>query len=149
MRVLRMGDQRDAGSPEGRILLGAGDLLAELGREFAMDRGCMDADLFEDAPVHEGHYPSPARTLVALPRGALKTSRRARGQGAAHFVLDLLEGSADAVAKLLEPGLGLRLLVFDRLRQAGGDIGTLHNPLPNDADARHRRALRPSMTNDS
>ena len=43
--------QRDAGGPEARILLGAWDLLAEFGREFAMHGRDVDADLLEDAPL--------------------------------------------------------------------------------------------------
>ena len=55
LRVLRMDDQRDAARPEARVLLGAGDLLAELGREFAVDGGDVDAGLLEDAAMHDGH----------------------------------------------------------------------------------------------
>ena len=49
VRVVRMRDERDAGRPEARIVLGAGDLLAELGRELAVHGRGVDAGLLEHA----------------------------------------------------------------------------------------------------
>ena len=71
-----MGDQRDAGGPEARVLLGAGHLLAELGRELAVHGRGVDADLLEDAAMHHRHDAAAALAVVALPRRALEAAGR-------------------------------------------------------------------------
>ncbi len=63
IRVLRMRDQRNAACPVTRVFLGARNLLAELRRELAIDRRDMDADLFEDAAMHDRHDPRRRRGL--------------------------------------------------------------------------------------
>ncbi len=65
--VPRMRDQRDAGRPEARVFLGAGDLLAEFGREFAEHGRGVDADLLEDAAVHDRHGPAATFAFITLP----------------------------------------------------------------------------------
>ena len=72
MRILRVGDQRDAGGPEARVFLGARNLPAELRRELAVDGRDMHADLFEDAAVHHRHDAAAARRAAVV--GALPTA---------------------------------------------------------------------------
>ena len=55
MRIVQMGDQRNAGGVKARIVGGAGNLLAEFRREFAEHGRDVDADLFEDAALHHRH----------------------------------------------------------------------------------------------
>ena len=123
MRVLRMRDQRDAGSPETRIIGGAGNLLAEFGRELAEHGGAMHAYLLEHAPVHHRHHAAaaglagvvgarPGRTHEAA--GGLHAERRVRRQG----VLEGFESGADVVAQGFEPGAGAGL--------AGVEVGRVH-----------------------
>ncbi len=79
VRVPRMGDERDAGGPEARILVRAGDLAAELGRELAVHRRDVDADLLEDAPAHHRHDAAAARAagmVLAVPGLALEAAGR-------------------------------------------------------------------------
>src|SRR5207244_380500 len=45
VRVLRMGDERNAGGPKPRVGFGARNVLAEFARELAENRGAVDADL--------------------------------------------------------------------------------------------------------
>ena len=49
VRVLQVGDERDAGGPEPRVGFGAGNLLAEFGRELAEHGRDVHADLLEHA----------------------------------------------------------------------------------------------------
>ena len=62
MRVLHMGDQRDARSPEAWIILHPWNparrhCLLRGSTEFAIDFGGIHADLFEDTPpAHHGHH---------------------------------------------------------------------------------------------
>ena len=68
-----------------RVLLGARDLLAELGRELAEDGRGVDADLLEHAPRHQAHDAAAAgsaRMIRALPGRALEAAGRAVTQGA-------------------------------------------------------------------
>ncbi len=74
--IVRVRDQRNAARPEARVLLGARHLLAELGRELAVDGRDVDADLLEDAAVHHRHGAAAALALVALPRRALEAAGR-------------------------------------------------------------------------
>ena len=115
-----MGHQRDAAGPEARVLLGAGDLLGELGREAAPDGRDVDADLLEDPAVHDAHDPAAARAFVvgvAIPGLALEAAGRDVGEAgrvvAGQLVLQGLESRADVVTQRLEPGSGARLVVLD------------------------------------
>ncbi len=104
VRVLRMRDERDARGPEARVVIGAGDLLGELGREGAVDGGGMHADLLEDAAMHQAHGAAAtvgARVIGALPGRALEAAGRPIGKecGSWQVVLDPLEGRADVVAQ--------------------------------------------------
>ena len=108
MRVLHVGDQRDAARPEARIFLGAGNILAELGRELAVDGGDVYADLLEDAAVHLRHDASAARDAAVvgtLPGRAHEAAGRlvAVLGGRRQLILDRLEGGGDAVAQFREP----------------------------------------------
>ncbi len=109
-----MRDQRHAGSPEARILLRARDLLAEFGRELAVDRRGVDARLLEHAALDDAHHPAAARragVVLPLPGRALEASRRTvlPAWNGRRIVLDALEGHAQIVPQLFEPGLGLAL----------------------------------------
>ena len=115
MRIPRMGDQRDAARPEARVVLGAGDLLAEFGREFAVDGRDVDADLLEDAAVQHRHDATAAvadssrraavQGVLTKRPAAVASERRAGRQ----IVLDRLEGGENPVAQLAEPRRGARL----------------------------------------
>ena len=61
VRIVRMRDQRDARGPEARIVVGAGNLLAEFRRELAVHGRAVHADLFEHAAVHHRHHAAAAR----------------------------------------------------------------------------------------
>lgn len=100
-----MGDQGNPARPETRVLLGAGNLLAERVREFAENRRDVDPGLLENAAAHDRHdaaaaIPLAAGFIGALPAFPRETARRrvlsAAGRGV--FVLQPLEGQADAVA---------------------------------------------------
>src|ERR1039457_7493331 len=121
MRVLRMCDQRNAGSPEARIVGGARDLLAEFRRELAMHSRAMHADLLEHAPAHERHHAAATALAIVIgaapgraceAAGGVLCERRARRQR----ILDRLERSADIVAQRLEPGPRAGLTGFDGRR---------------------------------
>ena len=74
--IAQMGDQRNARRPESRVGVGAGNLLAELGRELAEDGGDVDADLLEQASIHHRHDAAAARSagmVAARPRRAHET----------------------------------------------------------------------------
>src|SRR6185437_6462018 len=117
-RRARMGDQRDAARPEARVLGGARDLAAELGREFAEHGRDIDADLLEDPTLHQRDDAAAAPVpvgAVALPGRAGEPSAAARRARSRVLVLDRLEGGADAVAQRREPGGGLALARLDRL----------------------------------
>ena len=99
-----MRDQRDAGGPEARIVVGAGNLLAEFRRELAVHGRAMHADLLEHAAVHHRHHAAAARRagmIGALPRRAHEAAGRAIGQRRARGqrVLERLERRADVVAQ--------------------------------------------------
>ena len=102
MRVLQMGDQRDAGGPEPRIGFGSGNFLAEFGREFAEHGRDVDADLLEHPALHHRHHAAAAGragVIGAAPRradesaGRLRGERRVRGQR----FLQRFESRADVV----------------------------------------------------
>ena len=104
-----MRDQRNAARPEARVLLGARHLLAELGRELAVHRRGVDADLLEDAAMHHRHDAAAALAVVALPVASARSGRApTRHAGRSSVILDRLEGRADAVAQRLEPGARLQ-----------------------------------------
>ena len=124
--VPRVGDQRDAARPEARILVGAGDLLAELRRELAEDGGGVDADLLEDTAVHHRHDAAAAMIAVALPGAPLEAAGRPRGLGTGQIVLEPLQRRADAVAQGLEPGARLVLPGFDVGGEPRGNFGPVH-----------------------
>src|SRR5690606_39527412 len=96
-RRLHMRHQGYARSPEAAVLGSAGDLLAELGRELAMDGRDVHTDLLEDAAAHDAHHPAAAARPV--PGLALEATGRPTAQGTGQFVIELLEGGADAVAQ--------------------------------------------------
>jgi hypothetical protein len=101
------------------MLLGAGDLLAELRGELAEDGRGVHADLLEHAAMQHAHHAAATRgagVIRPLPRRALESPRGAVRQCGARrqIVLEPLEGGADAVTQLAEPG-GRRLLVRGEL----------------------------------
>ncbi len=123
--VYRVGNQRNAGSPEPRVFVCTGDLLTELGRKLSVDRGCVDAYLFEDAAFHHRHDAATA-TAVACPFALDEAARIAIRERASQIVLQGFEGSTDDIPEVFEPGLGLFLLLFDTIRVSGRQLGFLH-----------------------
>ncbi len=74
-----MGNERNARGPEIRVFLGAGNLLAELRRELAVDGRGVNADFLEHAAMHQAHRPATALgagMIGALPGCADKRRRR-------------------------------------------------------------------------
>src|SRR5476651_59405 len=104
--------QRDARGMEARVLIGAGNLLAKLGAEFAEHGRDVDADLLEDAAAHHRHHAAAAilsliwavRLARALPRGALEFAGGRVVVRSCELAFDLLEFGADPVAQAFEPG---------------------------------------------
>src|SRR5579863_2419523 len=115
VRVPRMGDQRNAGGPEMRIGLGAGNLLSKFRRERAVDGGGMNAGLFEDAAMQQGHFAAAAigaQCILALPGRDDERARRAirRRERAGTIALQSFEGRANLRLQRLEPRLRLSLM---------------------------------------
>ena len=83
--LTRMHDQRHAGRPEARVLVGAGDLAAELRRELAMHGRGVNAGLLEHAAVQQAHDAAAARRagVVRPASRACAGSGRAAGRPAA------------------------------------------------------------------
>ena len=136
MRVLHVGDQRDAARPEPRVLLGAGHLCPELRCELAMNGGDVNPHLFEHGAAHQAHDATASRRagmIGALPRRSHEAPRGNASRRCA-FALDLLENGADAIAQFGEPTGSKSLLAFDvggqRCRRERGGAG------------RHERSLR-------
>ena len=102
-RRAQMRHQRDAARPEARILGGAGDLAAELGLELAVHGRDIDADLLEDAAVHHRHRRRRRRRRASQGWRCEAAGGAVRWPLRRVFVLDRLEGGADAVAQRLEP----------------------------------------------
>src|SRR5690606_13352376 len=112
-------DQADAGGPEPGIVAqprhlapGAERALRALA-EHPVDGRDIDADLLEQPAAHHRH---DAPALIAFPLAgaarlaALEAAGRQVGMGAGRLrVLEPLEGGADPVAQLAEPGAGARL----------------------------------------
>ncbi len=118
MGARRMGDQRHARRPEARVVLGAGDLLAELRRELAMHGGSVDAGLLEHATRDQAHLPaaSAAARIGAGPRLAHEPARRlvAERRTGRQVRLQPLERRAQVVAQRLEPSPRALLLCGER-----------------------------------
>ena len=111
MRVLRVGDQRDAGRPEARIVSRAGDLRAELGREFAVHGRDVDADLLEDAAVHDRHDAASARragVVGPLPRTANEAASRPLGERSVRrqVILQRFQFTTDLASNVRKPAFG-------------------------------------------
>ena len=100
--------QRDARGMEARVLVGAGNLLAELRAELAVHGRDVDADLLEHPAAHDRHHAAAAilarLAALALPGLALEAAGRQVAVRAGELGLDLLELGADAVAQGFEPG---------------------------------------------
>src|SRR5215467_5421184 len=99
-----MSDHGEAARPEARILRRSGNVVAELGREFARDGRDVDPDFFENMAAHDRNRPATAAR--ALPLAALEPARRAKlGILAGEFVFDRLKCRAQTVAQLSKPNL--------------------------------------------
>ena len=119
-----MCDQRDAGGEETRIVRRAGYVLAELGGELAKDRRDVNADLLENATVHDRHDAATARragVIGAVPGRADETPGRTVGQRCARRegVLQFLERGHDPIAQRGEPSAGAGLACFGQVRVHG------------------------------
>ena len=64
-RGAHVGHKAYAAGPEFPVVASARDLLAEVLAEVAVDRGNVDAHLFENAAAHDGHDPSAAVAVGA------------------------------------------------------------------------------------
>src|SRR5690606_368895 len=100
-------------------------LLAEFRREFAIDRRDMDADLFEDAAMHDRHD-AAALAVILLPRRADEAPGFAIRKLALQFIFKLFVACADTVAQFLEPALCRLLLLFDVCRDDGRNLVALY-----------------------
>ena len=88
----------------------------EFGRELAVYRRAVHADLFEQPPAHHRHHAAAAGLACmvgALPRRALETPGIAGIEGRGRVVLQPLERRADVVAQGFEPGAGAGLAIVD------------------------------------
>ena len=65
VRILRMGDERNAGGPEARVHFGPRNVFAEFRRELAKHGRHMHGDFLEHAPVHARHHAAAARLGVS------------------------------------------------------------------------------------
>ena len=74
MRRTHMGDKRDAARPEARIIRRARNVGREIGGKCAVHGRDIDADFFENTPLHDRHHTTAA--IIALPRPAFKPARR-------------------------------------------------------------------------
>ena len=113
-----VGDDADAAGPEAWVLLGTGDGLAELGAELAEDGGDVDADLLEDAALHDADDAAAAELAGNFGAGPGLALEAARAGGRRGVCLDGLELGADLVPEGFEPGLGLILQLL--VRRGGG-----------------------------
>ena len=109
-----MRDDGYAARPEARIVGRTRDPVPELGRERAVHRREVDADLLEHAALHDRHLAAAPVAAVfrgPLPDGALEPA----GRSGASFVgvLERLEGGAEPVAEGPEPRRSAFLPGFD------------------------------------
>ena len=123
VRVVQVGDERNAGGEKARVVGGAGNLLAEFRGEFAEHRRDMDADLLEYAALHHRHDAAATRRAAvvgAVPGRAYEAAGRAIGERGAggEGVLQILECGHDLVAQRLKPGAGALF--------AGVDLACVH-----------------------
>ena len=144
VRIMRMRDQRNAGGPEARIVVGARDFLAEFRREFAVHGRAMHADFLEHAAVHHRHHAAAARVAPAdaiwraLPGRARQSGqRRAVGESGIRRqrIFQALERRADIVAQRLEPGARLGLVAIE--------FGMIHRRVNSLAANRYHRGKIP------
>ena len=80
VRILQVGNERNARGPEAGVFRCAGNLRAEFGGELTIHGRRVDADLLEDAPAHHAHEPAAtiaARMVAAPPLLARKAARGA------------------------------------------------------------------------
>src|SRR6266568_4233223 len=87
------------------IIGGAGNLRAKLGREFAVYRRAMDADLLEQPSAHHRHHAAAAGlagVVGAVPWRAYKAPRGPGIERCRRIVFQFLEGQADVVAQGFE-----------------------------------------------
>ena len=109
VRIPRMGDQRDAGGPETRVLIGAWNLAAKFRRELAVHGRDVNADFLEHAARASSTWspPPPGLPLWSRRSQGLRSNRpgdvSSAGRGAGHLVLDGLESRADPVPQSREP----------------------------------------------
>src|SRR5262249_14247159 len=104
IRIARMGDERDAGSPETRILVGSRYLPAEFGRELAMDCRAMNACLLEQSSMKHGHDAAAALCASMIRSAPVLARETAWRLAATRFALQPFKFGADVVAQCLEPG---------------------------------------------
>src|SRR6185369_15359926 len=114
---VHMRDQRNARSPERRIVGSARNLGAEFGGEFAMHGRTMHADLLEQTAPHHAHDAAAAGLagmVGAPPRAAGEASRAAWIERGRRLVFQSLERGTDVIAQAFEPGPGASLALFER-----------------------------------
>ena len=129
-----MGDEGDAGGPEARVLLGAGNLLGEFGRKGPVHGRGMAAHLLEHAARHQRHDAAAAfgaALLAARPRRLHEAAGRlalATGKAVGR-ILDRFERGADLIPQMLEPGAGALL---PRRAEGLGQVGLFRGLLVHD-----------------
>ena len=128
MRIVQVGDQRDAGSPEARVVGGAGDVLAEFRRELAVHGRAVDADLLEHAAVHHRHHAAAARRAVWSVRcHGVRTkrpgARSAKGAPAGRASSSASNAAQISSRKRLEPCPRARFAGFQGRRCCRGRHG--------------------------
>ncbi len=126
VRVVQVGDQRDARRPEPRIGVGAGNVLAGIrGRT----RRARSSNARRPSRTPGRASSTSRRRRRGRRRGSVRCQgvRSKRPAGRSDSVLPAgrasstrLEGRADVIAQALEPAAGARLAVFERGRVEAG-----------------------------
>src|SRR5271165_3600102 len=121
VRAPRMGDHRDAGRPEARIVGRAGNLPGELGREGAEHGRAMRAHFLEQTAAQHGHAAAAARACAGVgprPRLDREAAGRPRRIDAGKLLFEPLHRRDDP---LLQAGKPFRRLSEARI--GAGRIG--------------------------
>ena len=118
VRVVQVGDERNAGGEKARVVGGAGNLLAEFRREFAEHGRDVHADLLEYAALHHRHDAAAARRAAvvgAVPGRAHEAAgaRSASGAPAGRASSSSSNAATIRSRKRFEPGAGALFAGFD------------------------------------
>src|SRR5271154_2357264 len=106
VRAPRMGDHGDAGGPEARVFLGAGNLRRKLGRQDAVNDRQVRAHLLEQAAAQQRHPAAAAGSpagVGSLPGLDREPAGRDLGPGIRELALQRLHRLDDPALEGLEP----------------------------------------------